>query len=323
MIAASSTNSASGTSSGGGSTAPSVSLAPPARNDGHSSCDESEDEEVVWQPTGSKDVSPNSERTHASVRAFGVRFGQPLPRCGSRKDSGTPVEKRGSSHCSPNAGSATVWARGFFGHACGGVDLTGQAFGHYRPGWRCSGYEKPQRRKDLPTGWLLRSGGARPDGESGGHGVGGLVPPECQTVITIMANDNLAFQPPPFVRMDPPQDEDDEETKASDAPAPDSFLDQSRGASTTAFGFKSSQLGKRASGSQSPKPHKKSAPDGVQEFPSEWFGSSNSSRRPEEVPLPLSRTQVRASLADYPVVWKIFIGTSTTYWRTSLNARKL
>ncbi|GMF58211.1 unnamed protein product [Phytophthora fragariaefolia] len=73
---------------------------------------------------------------------------------------------------------------------------------------------------------------------------------EHTTVITIMANDNLAFQAPPFVRMDPPQDEDDEETKESDTPAPDSFLDLSRGASTTKFRSKSSQLGKRSSGSQ-------------------------------------------------------------------------
>ncbi|GMF64179.1 unnamed protein product [Phytophthora fragariaefolia] len=50
-----------------------------------------------------------------------------------------------------------------------------------------------------------------------------------------MANDNLAFQAPPFVQMDPPHAEDDEETKESDPPAPDSFLDLSRGASTTKF----------------------------------------------------------------------------------------
>ncbi|GMF56337.1 unnamed protein product [Phytophthora fragariaefolia] len=78
---------------------------------------------------------------------------------------------------------------------------------------------------------------------------GTRVPPEWQTVITIMTNANLAFQAPPFVRMDPPQDEDDEETKESDRPAPDPFLDLSRGASTTKFRSKSSQLGKRASGS--------------------------------------------------------------------------
>ncbi|GMF42888.1 unnamed protein product [Phytophthora fragariaefolia] len=109
---------------------------------------------------------------------------------------------------------------------------------------------------------------------------GTQVPPEWQTVITIMANDNLAFQAPPFVRMDPPQDEDDDETKESDPPAPDSFLDLSRGASTTKFRSKSSQLGKRASGSQSPESNKKQAPDDVQELPT------------------------RGSLADYPVVWK-------------------
>ncbi|GMF49661.1 unnamed protein product [Phytophthora fragariaefolia] len=132
---------------------------------------------------------------------------------------------------------------------------------------------------------------------------GTQVPPEWQTVITVMANDNLAFQAPPFVRMDPPQDEDDEETKESDPAGPDSFLDPPWGASTTKFGSKSSQLGKRASGSQSPKSHKKPGPDDVQELPSEWVGST-SPCRPEEVPLPLSRAQARASLADYPVVWK-------------------
>ncbi|GMF32156.1 unnamed protein product [Phytophthora fragariaefolia] len=124
-----------------------------------------------------------------------------------------------------------------------------------------------------------------------------------RTVITIMPNDNLAFQAPPFVRMDPPQDEDDEETKESDPPAPDSFLDLSWGASTTKFRSMSSQLGKRSSGSQSPKSNKKQAPSGVQELPREWVGSI-SPCRPEEVPLPLSPAQARASLADYPVVWK-------------------
>ncbi|GMF39314.1 unnamed protein product [Phytophthora fragariaefolia] len=121
---------------------------------------------------------------------------------------------------------------------------------------------------------------------------GTRVPQEWQTVITIMANDNLAFQAPPFVRMDPPQDEDDEETKESDPPTPDSFLDLSRGASTTKFRTKSSQLGKRASGSQSPKSNMKQATDGVQELPSEWV-SSTSPCRPEEVPLPLSPAQAR------------------------------
>ncbi|GMF19434.1 unnamed protein product [Phytophthora fragariaefolia] len=127
-----------------------------------------------------------------------------------------------------------------------------------------------------------------------GHmGSGTQVPPEWQTVITVMANGILALQAPPFVWMDPPQDEDDRETKESDPLAPDSFLDLSRGASTTMFGSKSSHCGKRASGSQSPKSHKKPAPDDVQELPSEWAGST-SPCRPEEVPLPLSPGQARA-----------------------------
>ncbi|GMF46693.1 unnamed protein product [Phytophthora fragariaefolia] len=92
------------------------------------------------------------------------------------------------------------------------------------------------------------------------------VPPEWQTVITVMANDNLAFQAPPFVRMDPPQDEDDKETKECDSPAPDTFRDLSRGASTTKFGSKSSQLGKRASGSQSPKSQKMPASEASKNF---------------------------------------------------------
>ncbi|GMF35125.1 unnamed protein product [Phytophthora fragariaefolia] len=47
---------------------------------------------------------------------------------------------------------------------------------------------------------------------------GTQVPSEWQSVISVMANDNLAFQAPPFVRMDPPQDGDDEEAKESDPP---------------------------------------------------------------------------------------------------------
>ncbi|GMF46770.1 unnamed protein product [Phytophthora fragariaefolia] len=61
MVAASSANAASGTPSGGGSAAPSVSLAPQARNDGRSSSVESEEEEAEWQPPGSKETSPISE----------------------------------------------------------------------------------------------------------------------------------------------------------------------------------------------------------------------------------------------------------------------
>ncbi|GMF30007.1 unnamed protein product [Phytophthora fragariaefolia] len=110
---------------------------------------------------------------------------------------------------------------------------------------------------------------------------GTQVPQEWQTVIAVMANDNLAFQAPPFVRMDPPQDKDDDETKESDPLAPDSFLDLSRGASTTNFRSKSSQLGKRASGSQSPKSNKKQAPDDVQELPSEWVGPSSERQAPD------------------------------------------
>ncbi|GMF55614.1 unnamed protein product [Phytophthora fragariaefolia] len=125
--------------------------------------------------------------------------------------------------------------------------------------------------------------------------VSSLLPPEWQTVIPVMANDNLAFQAPPFVRMDPPQDEDDEETKESDPPAPDSFLDLSRGASTTKFRSKSVQLGKRAYGSQSPKSNKKQAPDGVQELPSEWVGST-SPCLPEELVME-DRLEYPAALA--------------------------
>ncbi|GMF33082.1 unnamed protein product [Phytophthora fragariaefolia] len=144
---------------------------------------------------------------------------------------------------------------------------------------------------------------------------GTQVPPEWQTVITVMANDNLAFQAPPFVRMDPPQDEDDEETKESDPPAPDSFLDLSRGASTTNFRSKSSQLGKRASGSQSPKSNQQQAPDGVQELPSEWVapdgrqvgvpGCSVAGRGRQVSPLklpsgrPHHRAPVHAALASF------------------------
>ncbi|GMF23861.1 unnamed protein product [Phytophthora fragariaefolia] len=61
MVVASSTNAASGTPSGGDSAAPSMSLAPSARNDGRSSSDQSEEEEAELQQTGSKEASPNSE----------------------------------------------------------------------------------------------------------------------------------------------------------------------------------------------------------------------------------------------------------------------
>ncbi|GMF58158.1 unnamed protein product [Phytophthora fragariaefolia] len=186
---------------------------------------------------------------------------------------------------------------------CRGADAFGlrPAHGGARKGYFKSPQPSPDAQGGVGDGTGVPKGTcismARPASPDG------TFPPEWQTIITIMANDNLAFQAPPFVRMDPPQDEDDEETKESDPPAPDSFLDLSRGASTTKFRSKSSQLGKRASGSQSSKSHKKQAPDGVQELPSEWVGST-SPCRPEEVPLPLSPAQARASLADYPVVWE-------------------
>ncbi|GMF54471.1 unnamed protein product [Phytophthora fragariaefolia] len=89
MVAASSANAASGTPSGSGWAAPSVSSAPPARNDGRSSSDESEDEEVERQPPGSKEVSPNSEsrdRAHSpSSKPSGpVSDNPPPPRRSAR-----------------------------------------------------------------------------------------------------------------------------------------------------------------------------------------------------------------------------------------------
>ncbi|GMF47102.1 unnamed protein product [Phytophthora fragariaefolia] len=49
---------------------------------------------------------------------------------------------------------------------------------------------------------------------------GTQVPAEWQTVITVMATDNPAFQAPPFVQIDAtPDNEDDEETKNSEPPA--------------------------------------------------------------------------------------------------------
>ncbi|GMF47151.1 unnamed protein product [Phytophthora fragariaefolia] len=485
MVAASSTNAASGTPSGGGSAAPSVSSVPPARNDGRSFSDESEEEEVEWQPPGSKEVSPNSEAQDRapspSPKPWGPVSDNPPPdtevgettepqimrvdRSNALQTLGLLPSGRGSSSGMPVVVEIPPGEPS---------DLTVRVVGVPSP-------ERQQRWEDLPLGWLRWSGGACPDGVLGGHGVGGpsaqefhgearagqyplpvrlqatgpadvwigvaspeggcqvrsdqaqasgsrwrrvgdrgsrrspaaqarpavpvqllerkgggspegekrchgadafgLVllmeererdisslrnqvqtlkgeletawssrkapasrsqgprlwtthvmnflqehttvmmswprlrdlldhlesgtrdPPEWQTVITIMANATLACQAPPFVRMDPPQDEDDDETKESDPPAPGTFLDLSRGASTTKFRSKSSQLGKRASGSQSPKSNKKQAPGGVQELPSEWVGST-SPCRPEEVPLPLSPAQARASLADYSVVWK-------------------
>ncbi|GMF54692.1 unnamed protein product [Phytophthora fragariaefolia] len=55
MVVVSSTNAASGTPSKGGSATPSVSSAPPARNDGRSSSDDSQEEEAECQPHGSKE----------------------------------------------------------------------------------------------------------------------------------------------------------------------------------------------------------------------------------------------------------------------------
>ncbi|GMF40377.1 unnamed protein product [Phytophthora fragariaefolia] len=438
MVVASSTNAASSTPSGGGSAAPSVSSAPPARNDCRSSSDESEEEEAEWQPTGSKEASPNSETqsrapTPPSKPSGSASDNSPLD-TDVRSSSGMPVvidippgessditvrvvsvpatenhndgrtflqdgfgglealvqmESRGATELAvlydffddndvigdfiltpretlQTATELSSQLKNFavkreFASILSQFDsnqLTLRTFGtcpfsgRWLPSTAGSNASWRRRRRGIggraarrspatqarpaiPVKLLDREGGGSPEGKEyrrganafglrspdggareryvkppqsspdsqDGVGDGTGVPTEWQTVITVMANDNLAFQAPPFVRMDPPQDEDDEETKESDPPAPDSFLDLPRGASTTKFGSKSSQLDKRVSGSQSPKSHKKPAPDGVQELPSKWVGST-SPCRPEEVPLPLSPAQARASLADYPVVWK-------------------
>ncbi|GMF50566.1 unnamed protein product [Phytophthora fragariaefolia] len=509
MVAASSANAASGTPSGGGSAAPSVSLAPPARNDGRSSSDESEEEEVEWQPPGAKEVSPNSEAQDRSPKPSGLVSDNPPPdtevdettgpqvisvdRANDLQTLGLLPSGRGSSSGMPvvveippgEPSDVTVRVVGvpatenhndgrpFFQDDFGGLDaliqmeslgatemavlydffddndiiggfiltpretpltatelsshlknftvkhelasilsqfdskqLALRTFGtvsllrkvaakydrimrklpeddgaasviglqdevmrlkrdqQFQSSYWIEKVAEVQRERDAAMAQMrldfvllmeererdisslrnqvqtlkgeletARASRKAPASRSQGPRLrtahvmnflqehttvmmnwprlrdlldhlesGRRVPPEWQTVITIMANDNLAFQAPPFVRMDPPQDEDDEETKESDPPAPDTFLDLSRGIYDQVQ-IQVIPIGKRASGSQSPKSNKKQAPDGDQELPSEWVGST-SPCRPEVVPVPLSPAQARASLADYPVVWK-------------------
>ncbi|KAG6610271.1 uncharacterized protein IUM83_00001 [Phytophthora cinnamomi] len=129
------------------------------------------------------------------------------------------------------------------------------------------------------------------------------VPPEWQTVITVMANDNLGFQAPSFVRLDPPADED-EETKESGPPPPGPVIDLSQGSPFKTSGSKHKRSGQAESLPKSRSKSSKVAPDQAQEFPTDWVPDSNSRCRPEESPLPLSSAKARAHLVDYPVVWK-------------------
>ncbi|KAJ8558887.1 hypothetical protein ON010_g8563 [Phytophthora cinnamomi] len=72
---------------------------------------------------------------------------------------------------------------------------------------------------------------------------GTQVPREWQTVITVMAYDNLVFQAPPFVRMDPPADDGDEETKERGPPG--SVIDLSQDPSSKTSGSKRTRSGKQ------------------------------------------------------------------------------
>ncbi|GMF47100.1 unnamed protein product [Phytophthora fragariaefolia] len=45
-------------------------------------------------------------------------------------------------------------------------------------------------------------------------------------------------------------------------------------------------------------------PVGIREFPTGWVGAPDSPCRPEKIPVPLSPSQSRAGLVDYPVTWK-------------------
>ncbi|KAG6624052.1 uncharacterized protein IUM83_01720 [Phytophthora cinnamomi] len=98
---------------------------------------------------------------------------------------------------------------------------------------------------------------------------GTQVPREWQTVITVMAYDNLVFQAPPFVRMDPPADDGDEETKERGPPG--SVIDLSQDPSSKTSGSKRTRSGKQKSSPKSSKSSKKAAPDVAQDFPTDWI----------------------------------------------------
>ncbi|GMF52797.1 unnamed protein product [Phytophthora fragariaefolia] len=132
---------------------------------------------------------------------------------------------------------------------------------------------------------------------------GTQVPPEWQTAITVMTNDNLAFQAPSFVRMDPPHDEDDEETKGSD---PGSRRLSGPVPGRVHNSFRVPVIPVRQAGVRF------SVPQVSQEVGSRGWVGSTSPCRPEEMPLLLSPAQARASLADYPAVWKDLRGMSSS-----------
>ncbi|GMG14514.1 unnamed protein product [Phytophthora fragariaefolia] len=278
MAVASSTNAASGTPSGGGSAVPSVSSVPPSRNDGRSSSDESEEEEGngshlgrrsppdIWNgvhsPEGGCQVRSNQAQTGGSRwRRVGDRATRRSPAAQGRP--AVPFQLLDQE----GGGSPERAER------CRGADAFGLVLLmeerekdisslHGQVQTLTMELETARASRRAPTsrsqGPRLRT--AHVMNVLQDHATvmmnwprlrdlldhlepGTQVPPDWQTVkITVMANDNLVFQALSFVRMDPPQDEDDEETKESDPPAPDSFLDLSRGGSTTKFGTKSTQL---------------------------------------------------------------------------------
>ncbi|GMF29897.1 unnamed protein product [Phytophthora fragariaefolia] len=329
MVAASSANAASGTPFGGGLAAPSVSSALPARNDGRSSSDESEEGEVEWPP-GSKESSsgmpvvvveiPPGEPSDVTVRVVGV------PATENQNDGRTflqdgvgglealvQMESLGATELAVlydffddsdiigyfiltpretplTAAELSSQLKNFA--VKGGLASILSQFDSKQLALRTPA---AQARPAIPVQLLDREGGGSPQGEKrcrgadafglrpahrgarkghlespqpspdaqGGFGddtsvpegtcfsiawstspdgtldklpsrardrimnwprlrdlldhleSGSQDPPEWQTVITVMANDNLAFQAPPFVRMVPLQDEGDEETKES------------------------------------------------------------------------------------------------------------
>jgi hypothetical protein len=105
----------------------------------------------------------------------------------------------------------------------------------------------------------------------------------------------------PYVRMQRPRPDEDEETKDS-APPGGVAVDLNQVSSSGSVN--SSTKHKRDScGSQPPKRSSRKAPDTAQEFPSEWDASSNEPCRPDSDPLLLSEQRARGLLIDVPIIW--------------------
>jgi hypothetical protein len=97
---------------------------------------------------------------------------------------------------------------------------------------------------------------------------GTAVPASWHTMITVIAKDDPGFQQVPYVRMQRPRPDEDEETKDS-APPGGVAVDLTQVSSSGSV----NSLTKRKRDSRGSQPSKRSsrkAPDTVQEFLSEW-----------------------------------------------------